>query len=106
MQRAIPPHALASVLVIVEQSFLAAPESQLMRNAVHCEKLIGDGETRSGDVVEETLSTGAGGYVVQSNGTGELLVAIKAVLEGQRFISASLTGQLLVATMLSTGQLL
>jgi hypothetical protein len=30
------------VLVIVEQSFLAAPESQLMRNAFHCEKLIGD----------------------------------------------------------------
>jgi hypothetical protein len=47
----------------------------------------------------EALSTGAGGYVVKSDAAGELLPAINAVLEGKRFISASLAGSLsLVAT--------
>lgn len=58
-------------------------------------------ENRSPEVAEEALSTGAGGYVVKSDAAGELLPAIKAVLEGKRFISASLAGQFLVATVLA-----
>jgi DNA-binding NarL/FixJ family response regulator len=54
-------------------------------------------ENRSSDVAEEALSTG-GGYVLKSDAGSELLPAIKAVLEGKRFISASLANHFLVAT--------
>ena len=45
---------------------------------------------RSRDIAEEALSTGARAYVVKSDAASELLPAIKAVLEGKRFLSASL----------------
>lgn len=61
-------------------------------------------ENRSAEIAEEALSTGAGGYVVKSEAAGELLPAVKAVLEGKRFVSASLTGHFLVVTNLSTIQ--
>jgi DNA-binding NarL/FixJ family response regulator len=48
-------------------------------------------ENRSPNIAEEALSTGAGGYVVKSD-AGELLAAMKAVLEGKRFVSVSLAG--------------
>ncbi|HXQ34956.1 MAG TPA: hypothetical protein VN843_13160, partial [Anaerolineales bacterium] len=59
-------------------------------------------ENRSPEIAEEALGTGASGYLVKSDGTSGLLPAIKAVLEGKRFISASLAGHFLVATTLST----
>jgi len=65
-------------------------------------KILFVSENRSPDIAEEALSTGAGGYVVKSDAAGELLPAIKAVLEGKRFISASLAGHFLVATALAT----
>lgn len=46
-------------------------------------------ENRSADVVEEALRTGASGFVIKSEAGRELLTAIKAVLEGKRFVSAS-----------------
>lgn len=49
-------------------------------------------ENRSPDIAEEALSTGAGGYVLKSDSASELLPAVKAVLEGKRFVSASLAG--------------
>jgi DNA-binding NarL/FixJ family response regulator len=49
-------------------------------------------ENRSGDIAEEALSTGASGYVVKSDAASELLPAVNAVLEGKRFVSASLSG--------------
>ena len=58
-------------------------------------------ENRSPDIAEEALNTGAGGYIVKSDAARELLPAIKAVLEGKRFISASLAGHFLVATGLA-----
>jgi len=61
-------------------------------------------ENRSADIAEEALSTGASGYVVKSDTGSELLPAVKAVLEGKRFISASLAGHFLVTTTLSTSQ--
>jgi DNA-binding NarL/FixJ family response regulator len=61
-------------------------------------------ENRSPDIAEEALGTGAGGYVVKSDARSELLPAVKAVLEGKRFISASLAGHFLVTTALSTTQ--
>jgi len=65
-------------------------------------KILFVSENRSPDLVQEALSGGAGGYVVKSDAGSELLPAIKAVLEGKRFISASLAGHFLVATTLST----
>ena len=47
---------------------------------------------RSPDIVDKALSTGAGGYVTKTDCGRELLSAVKAVLEGTRFVSASLAG--------------
>jgi DNA-binding NarL/FixJ family response regulator len=47
-------------------------------------------ENCSADVAEAALHTGAGGYVVKSNAASELLPAVRAVLAGERFVSASL----------------
>jgi DNA-binding NarL/FixJ family response regulator len=45
---------------------------------------------RSADTVKAALGTGAGGYVVKANAASELLLAVKAVLAGKRFVSATL----------------
>jgi len=42
--------------------------------------------------VKAAFSTGACGYAVKSDAAGELLRAVTAVLEGKRFVSASLAG--------------
>ena len=47
-------------------------------------------EDRSLEIAEEALSTGAYGYVVKSDVARDLLTAVKAVLEGKRFVSVSL----------------
>ena len=47
-------------------------------------------ENHSSDIANEALRTGAGGYVVKSDATSELLLAARAVLEGRHFLSASL----------------
>ena len=67
-------------------------------------KILFVSENRSAEVAEEALNTGAEGYVVKSDAARELLPAIKAVLEGKRFISASLASHVLVATTVGTLQ--
>jgi DNA-binding NarL/FixJ family response regulator len=47
-------------------------------------------ENRSWDIVEEALRTGGGGYIVKSEAASDLLPAVRAVLRGKRFVSASL----------------
>jgi len=49
-------------------------------------------ENRSPWVAEEALRVGAHGYVLKSKGASELLRGIRAVLRGQRFVSASVRG--------------
>jgi DNA-binding NarL/FixJ family response regulator len=61
-------------------------------------------ETRSPEIAEEALNTGAGGYVLKSDAASDLLPAIKAVLQGKRFVSASLAGHFLVSIMAATTQ--
>jgi DNA-binding NarL/FixJ family response regulator len=46
--------------------------------------------TRSQDIAEEALRTGALGYVVKSDAAWDLLPAVEALLQGRRFISTSL----------------
>ena len=53
---------------------------------------------RSPEIVEKALSDGACGYVVKSDARSELLPAVEAVLQGKRFISASLDAHNLVTT--------
>jgi len=62
-------------------------------------------ENRSPEIAEKALSTGANGYVVKSDAGRELLPAIKAVLEGKRFISKSLAAHFLVTSSLSIAQI-
>ena len=59
-------------------------------------------ENRSPDIAEAALNTGAGGFVIKADAARELLPAIHAVLQGKRFISASLAGHFLVAATLTT----
>jgi len=67
-------------------------------------KILFVSENRSPDMVQEALRTGAGGYVLKSDAASELLLAVKTVLEGKRFVSASLAGHFLIATALTTTQ--
>jgi DNA-binding NarL/FixJ family response regulator len=61
-------------------------------------------ETRSPEIAEEALNTGAGGYVLKSDAARDLLPAIKAVLQGKRFVSAGLAGHFLVAILATATQ--
>ena len=59
-------------------------------------KILFISENRSLDIVEQALNTGAAGYVAKSDAGSELLPAARAVLEGKRFVSASLKGRALI----------
>jgi len=63
-----------------------------IREASPKSKILFVSENRSFDVVEEALKTGASGYVVKSDAGSDLLLAVEAVLQGKRFVSASLAG--------------
>ena len=56
-------------------------------------------EQRSGDIVEAALHTGANGFVLKSDAAAELLPAVQAVLQGKPFVSSSLAGTDLGASM-------
>ena len=73
-----------------------------IREVSPASKILFVSETRYPEIAEEALNTGAGGYVLKSDAASDLLPAIKAVLQGKRFLSASLAPHLLVATALST----
>ena len=68
-----------------------------IRQVSPASKILFVSETRSPEVAEEALNTGAVGYVLKSDAAGELLPAIRAVLAGKRWISTSLAGHFLVA---------
>ena len=55
-------------------------------------KILFMSENRSRDIAHTALSTGAHGYLVKSDAARELLGAVKAIFEGNRYISASLAG--------------
>jgi DNA-binding NarL/FixJ family response regulator len=64
-----------------------------IREVTPASKILFVSENRSLAIVENALSTGAGGYVVKSDAGSELLPAVEAVLQGKRFVSASLRGR-------------
>jgi DNA-binding NarL/FixJ family response regulator len=61
-----------------------------IRQVSPASKILFVSENRSADITEEALRTGAGGYVVKSDAAADLLPAVKTVLGGKRFVSASL----------------
>lgn len=67
-------------------------------------KILFVSENCCGDLAEAALSAGAAGYVVKSDAAKELLPATRAVLEGRRFISASLARHFLITTTLNSMQ--
>jgi DNA-binding NarL/FixJ family response regulator len=75
-----------------------------IREVSPASKILFVSETRSPEIAEEALNTGAGGYVLKSDAASDLLPAIKAVLEGKRFVSASLAGHFLVAILATATQ--
>jgi CheY-like chemotaxis protein len=64
-----------------------------IREVSPASKILFVSENRSLDIAKEALSTGAGGYVVKSDATRELLPALRAVLKDERFISACLMNE-------------
>lgn len=61
-----------------------------IRKVSPASKILFVSENRSVDIAEEALRTGADGYVLKSDAAADLPVAVKAVLDGDRFVSASL----------------
>jgi len=55
-------------------------------------KIVFISQESSTDVVQEAFSSGATGYLVKTDVGIELLIAINAVLRGERFVSSSLAG--------------
>jgi len=64
-----------------------------IRRCAPTSKILFVSENRSPYVAREALGTGAGGYLVKSDASRDLFPAVEAVLEGRKFVSASLTGQ-------------
>jgi DNA-binding NarL/FixJ family response regulator len=64
-----------------------------IRKLVPRAKIIFLSQESSDDVVQEALSLGVMGYVVKAVAGSELLLAVKALLEGKRFVSGGVTGQ-------------
>jgi DNA-binding NarL/FixJ family response regulator len=65
-----------------------SPESRIL--------FVSDNQSR--EIAEEALRTGGGGYVVKSAAVSELLPAVEAVLQGDQFVSARLTGPAFTGT--------
>jgi DNA-binding NarL/FixJ family response regulator len=61
-----------------------------IREVSPASKILFVSDNRSADIAADALSTGAGGYMVKSDAVSELLPAVKAVLEGKRFVSTNL----------------
>jgi DNA-binding NarL/FixJ family response regulator len=55
-------------------------------------KILFVSQESSVDVVQETFSLGALGYIVKTHAGSELLAAVEAVCQGRRFVSAGLSG--------------
>jgi DNA-binding NarL/FixJ family response regulator len=58
-----------------------------IRKLVPESKIIFLSQESSADVVQETLSIGAWGYVAKTRAGTELLAAVEAIMSGKRFVS-------------------
>lgn len=63
-----------------------------IRTLTPAAKILFLSENRSVDIAEEALRSGGSGYVLKSDAATELSLAVDAILQGKRFVSANLTG--------------
>lgn len=68
-----------------------------MRTAAPDSKILFLSENRSLEIAEAAFRTGAAGYVVKSSAVPELLPALDAVLQGDRFVCRGLAGRDLIS---------
>lgn len=61
-----------------------------IREVSPASKILFVSENRSAEIAGKALGMGAGGYVVKSDAASDLLPAVDAILQGKRFVSASL----------------
>lgn len=61
-------------------------------------KIVFLSQETSPDIVQGALSLGAMGYVAKASAACDLLAAVKAAVGGKQFISAGLTGRILIDT--------
>ena len=73
-----------------------------IRNLAPDSKVIFLTQESSADIVEETLSLGARGYVLKIKVASELLRALEAVLLGKTFLSSTLLGQTFVTSTMGS----
>ena len=78
--------------------------ARLIREVSPMSRILFVSENRSAEVIEEALNTGACGYAVKSDVASDLFPAVEAVLEGKRFVSPSVTGQVPVTPNTRTPQ--
>jgi len=55
-------------------------------------KILFVSQNHSADIALAALQSGATGYLVKSDAVGELIAAVRAVLQGKNFVSRSLAG--------------
>jgi DNA-binding NarL/FixJ family response regulator len=67
-----------------------------MRELSPAPKILFVSENRSKEIAQEALRSGAHGYVLKSDAANELLPAVKSVIRGMPFVSASLAGRVVV----------
>jgi len=72
-----------------------------IREVCPAAKVLFISENRSPEIAAEALNAGGSGYIIKSDAAGELLPAIKTVLEGRHFVSARLASNFLVSASLS-----
>ena len=65
-----------------------------IRNLAPQSKILFVSQESSVDVVQEALRLGARGYVLKAHAQQDLLAAVEALLEGKRFVSSALDGNL------------
>ena len=65
-----------------------------IRNLAPQSQILFVSQESSVDVVEEALRLGARGYILKAYAQRDLLAAVEAVLEGKRFVSSGLDGNL------------
>ena len=64
--------------------------TRIIRATVPESKIVFVSQESSAEAVQEALSLGADGYVLKAHVASELLVAVKAVLQGTQFLSRTL----------------
>ena len=64
-----------------------------IRKLSHKSKILFVSQESSADVVQEAFRIGALGYVAKAHAGSDLLPAVEAVCQGERFVSAGLAGQ-------------